>query len=76
MLASPYLAGSNSAAAVQLAHQEYKNHKFTATLDMLGENSLCREDCDLAMNGYKYLIDEVHAKPLPVSHLQEQISIS
>jgi proline dehydrogenase len=75
-LTSPYLAGQDASAAVQLAHSLFKLHRFTATLDILGENFNSLESCIRAVDSYKNLVDSIYKSPLSVKHSLEQISIS
>lgn len=71
MLAKPYLAGETAEEALVLAEQLYKEHKFSSTLDILGEDAVSDADCDQSVEHYKQLIDQIAAHKLPGDHRQQ-----
>jgi proline dehydrogenase len=75
MLAAPYLAGRTSHDAIELAHRIYRENAFTATLDILGEDSQTVDDCEETVQAYKTLIDEVAANQLPAGG-RKQLTVS
>lgn len=76
MLASPYLAGRTADDAVSKAHEIFNESRFTSTIDILGEDAVCEEDCESYVKQYEHVINLVADSPLAVSRPQEQITIS
>ncbi len=76
LLASPYLAGQTCDEAIKKAHQVYKENRFTATIDILGEDARADEDCQRFAAAYKDVIDAVASLPIPCSRSSEQITVS
>jgi proline dehydrogenase len=60
-LASPYLAGKDSRQALNKASDIYRRDGFSATLDILGEDAACVEDCQAYVATYRRVIGEVAA---------------
>lgn len=75
-LAAPYLAGETEEQAIELAHKEFQQNKFTSTLDILGEGSQTVEQCELSVESYFKLIDAIRSLPLPVSDRRRQMTVS
>ncbi len=75
-LATPYLAGRTADQCLTAAHQFYEQERFTATLDVLGEDAHSDEDCEAFVQTYHQLIDSVSANPLPVDNRRKQLTIS
>lgn len=76
MLAKPYLAGENLDEALSLARTLYQEQKFSSTLDILGEDAAIDADCDASVEHYKQLIDAISKRPLPVSEVRRQPTVS
>ncbi|MBI4532640.1 MAG: proline dehydrogenase family protein [Candidatus Melainabacteria bacterium] len=76
LLASPYLAGRAATDAIKLAHRVYQDSRFSATLDMLGEDARSVEDCQAYVEHYKQLIGFIASKPVPCVKNIEQMTIS
>lgn len=76
MLAAPYLAGQSPEEAIELAHKLFASDQYTSTLDILGEDMESAADCDASVEAYKNVVDLIISNPLPVSTVQEQITIS
>lgn len=75
-LAAPYLAGQTAQGAVNRAHQLYRESRFTATIDILGEDCTADSDCDAFVKAYLQVIDLVAANQLPTQRPEEQMTIS
>ncbi len=76
LLASPYLAGSESDQAINEALDIYKTHGFSGTLDILGEDCVNEIDCDNAVAEYKSLIDKVNLTNKNYPDEQSKLTIS
>lgn len=75
-LARPYIAGQTAEQSVALAHKIYREHHFTSTLDILGEDMESDSTCDASVKAYKELADQIAAKPLKVKSDRLQLTIS
>lgn len=75
-LASPYLAGKTAQEAINRAHQLYRENRFTATIDILGEDCTADSDCEAFVAAYLNVIDLVSANQLPVRRPEEQMTVS
>jgi len=76
LLASAYIAGKSAEEALSLAQKLYKQDKFTATMDVLGEQAASLQTCQNYVEKYSNLIDLVSQNPLPVQDKQKQLTIS
>lgn len=76
LLASPYLAGRKATDALEKAHQVYRENRFASTIDILGEDAVNEEDCDISVDNYKQLIDLIAANPVPCSNPLQQVTVS
>ncbi|PWT98208.1 MAG: hypothetical protein C5B53_07060 [Candidatus Melainabacteria bacterium] len=63
-LAAPYLAGRDSRQALDKACDIYRRQGFSGTLDILGEDASCLEDCQAYVATYLRVIDEVVASAM------------
>lgn len=75
-LAAPYLAGESADSAIALAHKIYRSDKFSATVDVLGEDARTDDDCEAFVRDYRSLVDSLKAAPLPVGQNRRQMTIS
>ncbi len=75
-LAGPYLAGETAGSATQLAHKLFADDKFSATLDILGEDMEVDDDCEASVIAYQRLVDAVKTNGVPVDRPRQQMSIS
>jgi proline dehydrogenase len=75
-LARPYLAGRTTQQALAIARRVYSQDRFTGTIDVLGEDAHCDEECEKYILAYKSLIDDICANPLPVSEPRQQLTVS
>jgi proline dehydrogenase len=75
-LAAPYLAGKSAQDAFDTAQRIFKKDRFCGTLDILGEDATCIEDCDAAESMYIDLVNEVVRNRLATDIEREQLTIS
>lgn len=75
-LAKPYLAGTTQESAIKLAHKIYKEHGFSSTLDILGEDMQNDEDCEASVIGYQRLVDAICENPINCARTRQQTTIS
>lgn len=76
MLASPYLAGATQEDAIKCAHRVYKQDRFSATIDILGEDAENEDECTHSVDLYTNLIRAISKAPVPASKALEQMSVS
>lgn len=77
-MASPYIAGERPQEAIAIAHKLWNKYQYTSTLDILGEDMTCDDDCDASVKNYMELADQIAANPLPVppGEHRKQLTIS
>ncbi len=77
-MASPYIAGERPQEAIAIAHKLWNKYQYTSTLDILGEDMTCDDDCDASVKNYMELADQIAANPLPVptGEQRKQLTIS
>ncbi len=75
-LASRYMAGKDEIESMSLAHNLFRESKFTSTLDILGESASSAEQCQNYVDTYIRVIDMVSEDPLPAQEKQKQLTIS
>jgi proline dehydrogenase len=75
-LASPYLAGKNLGDAMRRAHELWQTQRYSATIDILGEDCTKESECDYFVEAYRQAVDAITEKPVPVKAPQEQVTIS
>jgi proline dehydrogenase len=75
-LASPYIAGNDSPAAITLAHELFEKHGIFSNFDILGEDVSLSSVADNYVTIYRNLIDALVGQKLQVEDMRKQISIS
>lgn len=76
LLARPYLAGQNCQQALQTAATLIAVNRYCGTLDILGEDAKCPEDCEAYTQMYMSTIDQVVASREANGFQPKQLSVS
>src|SRR5579875_1335127 len=76
LLAAPYLAGRTQEEALALAQRIYRQDRFSATIDVLGEDAESDEQCEQFLDNYKQLVDALSRSQISTGNRAEQITLS